>query len=850
METDFNYGNKTTTTKGPIQPSITNAPADARTRVETYADIKSIPAPYVGMIITVLADETNEGKMTDYKVKNLKASNLGIPNSLINEVVRYADYLGVTSGGGTGSVDLSAYATKEELELKANDSELATIAKSGSYNDLNDKPIIPSATIVEDTLTSTSTTNALSANQGKILNDAFKTALNGKKISHPMSKAEYDGIIDKDPNMIYLVDDDTAIIGIPDFSTSEANKILAVNAEGNALAWIDAPSGGTGLTEEQLNQLTAAYEHSQTKHVQPSDIPTTVAQLTDASDYAKTADLALVATSGNYNDLRNLPEIPEQKNEIYVGNINDEGANAEGIQLVLDLTEIDGELYIDGTEGSGLTTEQAQQLQAAYEHSQSPHVQASDIPTRVSELENDNSFVTTSELNAAISRIEISGGTGISYTSVDVSTDTFVICKPGFVLSSTSTTINEGSSTTFTVKLGEAPSENITVTLTSSNENVTVSPSTLTFTSSNYNATQTVTVNTVEASDYIDWSANIIVSSVGYNKATFIVNCKNISVNYGNIVTSLSSLTILEGTSGTFTVNLESQPTQNQTVSLSSNNTDVTLSPSTLTFTPSNYDTAQIVTVTIAEDSDETNDSATITLSSSNVSNVTVNVKKAVVVPMMWHFDAQQQDNSQRTSMFGLSDINGSDIVIKNALYSSGDNKQSIYDIESHWADGAYIINDNASPCLHEDLATLSPLFDKDFTIQINYLAIDENGGSVLWLGTYNNYFNCLNVRTKKVRIGDTELNTSTLSTTEQVQVIIAYEKSTNSMKIWVNGTKEYDSVLPKTLDTQQSFAVGTGRLGGLFKSKIYSLRIYNYVISDEVASELYTTESAIEGRA
>lgn len=69
-------------------------------------------------------------------------------------------------------------------------------------------------------------------------------------------------------------------------------------------------------------------------------------------------------------------------------------------------------------------------------------------------------------------------------------------------------------------------------------------------------------------------------------------------------------------------------------------------------------------------------------------------------------------------------------------------------------------------------------------------------------------------------------------------------------MKIWVNGSKEYDSVLPTTLDTQQSFGIGIGRLGGSANIKVYSLRIYNYVISDEVASELYTTESAIEGRA
>ena len=104
MATDFNYGNETVDMKGPIKPSIKNAPGDARIRVETYADIKSIPAPYVGMVITVLKDEKNNDKMTDYKVISLKASNLGSPNALVDEVVRYADYLGVTSGNGTGEV--------------------------------------------------------------------------------------------------------------------------------------------------------------------------------------------------------------------------------------------------------------------------------------------------------------------------------------------------------------------------------------------------------------------------------------------------------------------------------------------------------------------------------------------------------------------------------------------------------------------------------------------------------------------------------------------------------------------------------------------------------------------------
>jgi len=59
-------------------------------------------------------------------------------------------------------------------------------------------------------------------------------------------------------------------------------------------------------------------------------------------------------------------------------------------------------------------------------------------------------------------------------------------------------------------------------------------------------------------------------------------------------------------------------------VNISSNNTDVTLSASTLTFNSSNYSTAQTVTINVAEDSDTVNDDCTLTLSSSNVSSKTI----------------------------------------------------------------------------------------------------------------------------------------------------------------------------------------------------------------------------------
>ena len=102
MTTDFNYNNKTIDSGGPIKPSGTDQPGDPRTRVDFYSDIKLIPNPYVGMIITVKTDETNQNKMTDYKVLSLKANTLGIANSVIDRVQRYVDYLGVSTGGGTG----------------------------------------------------------------------------------------------------------------------------------------------------------------------------------------------------------------------------------------------------------------------------------------------------------------------------------------------------------------------------------------------------------------------------------------------------------------------------------------------------------------------------------------------------------------------------------------------------------------------------------------------------------------------------------------------------------------------------------------------------------------------------
>ena len=145
MSTDFGYDNKTINSTGPIKPSGTDQPGDPRTRVDFYSDIESIPNPYIGMIVTVKMDETNQNKMTDYKVLSLKANTLGIANSVIDRVQRYIDYLGVSTGGNGLTTEQAqqlqtAYEHSQSVHVSSEDLSNITSTinlNSGKISELN-----------------------------------------------------------------------------------------------------------------------------------------------------------------------------------------------------------------------------------------------------------------------------------------------------------------------------------------------------------------------------------------------------------------------------------------------------------------------------------------------------------------------------------------------------------------------------------------------------------------------------------------------------------------------------------------------------------------------------------------
>ena len=80
-----------------------------------------------------------------------------------------------------------------------------------------------------------------------------------------------------------------------------------------------------------------------------------------------------------------------------------------------------------------------------------------------------------------------------------------------------------------------------------------------------------------------------------------------------SVVVDDRTLTVVEGLSVTYTVQLSTQPSADVTVVITgASDTDVTVTPASLTFTSSTWDQAQTVTVSSAEDTDSTDDDVTL----------------------------------------------------------------------------------------------------------------------------------------------------------------------------------------------------------------------------------------------
>ena len=179
------------------------------------------------------------------------------------------------------------------------------------------------------------------------------------------------------------------------------------------------------------------------------------------------------------------------------------------------------------------------------------------------------------------------------------------------------TTTEAGRTATFSVTLDTQPSADVTIAISSNDTGEgTVAPATLTFTLADFDQPNAHLVTVTGVNDLID-DGDVLYSIVtapaqstdpAYNNFNasdvLVTNTDDDSV--GVIVTPTTSLQTTEaGGTATFTVRLGSQPTSNVSVSIASSDTgEGTVSTPALTFTPVNYATPQIVTVTGVNDQD------------------------------------------------------------------------------------------------------------------------------------------------------------------------------------------------------------------------------------------------------
>ena len=221
------------------------------------------------------------------------------------------------------------------------------------------------------------------------------------------------------------------------------------------------------------------------------------------------------------------------------------------------------------------------------------------------------------------------GYQGISIDGVAV-TVTDNDAAPGVTVSTTALTVTEEDTTgaSYTVVLDSQPTATVTVTVAGhAGTDVTPSPTSLTFTTTNWGTAQTVTVTAGDDADSANDAVTLTHSAASTDTGYEGISIDGVAVTVTDndaakgVTVSTTALTVTEEdtTGDSYTVVLDSQPTATVTVTVAGHaGTDVTPSPTSLTFTTTNWGTAQTVTVTAGDDADTVNDSVALTHSAAS----------------------------------------------------------------------------------------------------------------------------------------------------------------------------------------------------------------------------------------
>lgn len=238
-------------------------------------------------------------------------------------------------------------ATTDALGLKANSADLATVATSGSYADLSNKPTIPTvndATLTIQKNSSNVGTFTANASENKIIDISVPTKVSDlTNDSGFITGVDWDDITDK-PTFATVATTGSYndLLNKPSIpaaqiqsdwaqTTTTAKDYIKNKPELAAVATsgdyddlsnkptIPTVNNATLTIQKNGTNVQTFTANSATNATANITVPTATSDLTNngedgTSTYVEASDLATVATSGSYNDLSNKPTIPTVNN--------------------------------------------------------------------------------------------------------------------------------------------------------------------------------------------------------------------------------------------------------------------------------------------------------------------------------------------------------------------------------------------------------------------------------------------------------------------------------------------------------------------------------------------------------
>lgn len=371
-----------------------------------------VPAPAAGDETKFLSGNGQWTTVSQYSLPIATANDLGGVKVGANlsidpsTGVLSADAQQVTLYSSTGqNTDgaMTQKATTDALGLKADTSSLATVATSGSYNDLTNKPTIPAAQIQSNWTQTTTTALDYIKNKPNLATVATSGSYNDltNKPSIPAAQVQSDWTQSDNTKVDYIKNKPSLATVATSGSYNDLSNKPTIPTVNNATLTIQK----NGTT---VKTFTANASSNVTANI---TVPTKTSDLTNdgadnTSTYVEADELAAVATSGSYNDLSNKPTIPAAQIQSdwtqttttakdYIKN----KPNLATVATSGSYNDLSNKPTIPTVNNATLTIQRNGTTVKTFTANASSNVTANiTVPTKTSDLSNDSNFVASTAL--------------------------------------------------------------------------------------------------------------------------------------------------------------------------------------------------------------------------------------------------------------------------------------------------------------------------------------------------------------------------------------------------------------------------------------------------------------------